>query len=253
MKKIFFAAFILSGCTSFFACKKEAAVIASSSSYESITANPGTVTGKATDSFGNILQGVDITVEHTVWLGTYLYATTNKKGKYSIIIPSDPAGDWTAKARYSKKAYGQTYLFDMQGNTDPFAQTEATVRNFKWKLSGKKPGTNSYYGAHVDLYPFGTDAEMNKIKIVFTPLDSTLIDRSPAISFERNVEDVAGTFMVKDIPIGRYSIKAKYPDKKLYLDNRHDDKGPAVKKPVVFGKYGFLGDTEYNIEFWVSE
>jgi len=37
------------------------------------------------------------------------------------------------------------------------------------------------------------------------------------------------------------------------LDNRNDDKGAAVNKKVIFGKYGFLDDTEYNIEFWVSE
>jgi hypothetical protein len=252
MKKILLGVFILSGCASFFACKKEAVAV-SSSSYESIAGNPGTVTGKATDSRGNVLQGVDVTVEHTVWLGTYLYATTNSKGKYNIAIPSDPAGDWTAKARYSKTAYGNTYFFDMKGDTSSFTRAEATVRNFKWVLSGKKPGTNTYYGAHVDLYPFGTDAQMNKVKVVFTPIDSTLIDGSPAVSFERYVEDVAGTFMVKDIPIGRYSIKAAYPGKKLYLENRHDNKGPAIKKTVVFGKYGFLGDTEYNIEFWVSE
>jgi hypothetical protein len=81
------------------------------------------------------LKGVNVTVEHTVWLGTYLYATTNAKGKYSIAIPNDPAGDWIATARC----------------------------------------------------------------------------------------------------------------------NRHNDKGAAVKQTVVFGKYGDLGDTEYNIEFWVSE
>ncbi|MBV9961422.1 MAG: hypothetical protein JO072_04175, partial [Parafilimonas sp.] len=89
--------------------------------------------------------------------------------------------------------------------------------------------------------------------IEFTPIDSTLIDGSAALAFEGKVENVAGTYMVKDVPIGKYSIKAKYPGKKLLLDNRHDDKGAAVKQTVVFGKYGDLGDTEYNIEFWVSE
>ncbi|HEX5150238.1 MAG TPA: carboxypeptidase-like regulatory domain-containing protein [Parafilimonas sp.] len=253
MKKNFFGVFILSGCALFFGCKKEAVVVSSSSYNESITGKTGTVTGKATDSRGNVLQGVEVTVEHTVWLGTYLYATTNNKGKYNISIPSAPAGAWTAKARYSKDAYGKTYLFDMKGDTASFTRAEATVRNFKWVLSGKKPAPKTYYGAHVDLYPFGTDVQMDKIKIIFTPVDSILIDGSPAISFERYVEDVAGTFMVKDVPIGRYSIKAAYPGKKLYLENRHDNKKPAIKKTVVFDKYGFLGDTEYNIEFWVSE
>jgi len=251
MKNIFAPVLILLTSISFTACRKEAFPV-QSSSYESAARKAGTVKGKAADSRGNPLQGVNITVEHTVWSGTYLYATTNSNGKYSIAIPSDPAGDWTAKARYSKKAYGQIYLFDMAGNTASFSKADSAIRNFTWKLSGKKQG-GGYYGAHVDLYQLGTDAQMDKITIVFTPIDSALIDGSPAVAFEKKVEDIAGTFMVKDVPIGRYSIRAKYPGKKLYLENRHDDKGAAVKKTVVFGKYGFLADTEYNIEFWVSE
>ncbi len=251
MKKIFLPAFILCVGTSFTACKKDGFAV-QSSSYQSVSANAGTVTGLVKDSHGNPLQGVNITVEHTVWQDTYLYATTGSNGKYSITIPADPAGDWMAKAKYSKKAYGKTYLFDMAGNAAPFTHADSARRNFTWKLSGKKP-TGGYYGAHVDLYQLGTDAQMNKITIVFTPIDSTLIDGSPAVSFERHVENVAGTFMIKDIPIGKYSIMAKYPGKKLYLENRHDNNNPALKKTVVFGKYGYLAETEYNIEFWVSE
>jgi len=242
---------ILSG-SLFSACKKDSVAL-ESSSYQSAITKTGIVTGKASYASGSALQGVKVTIEHTVWVGTYISATTNNKGKYTANIPAAPAGNWTAKAKYSKTAYGQSYDFDMDGDITSFKSIDGAVRNFTWKLSGKKPGTDSYYGAHVDLYQWGTDAQMDKIKIVFTPVDSTLIDGSPAVSFERKVEDVAGTFMVKDVPIGKYTIKAKYPGKKLYLQNRHDDNKPALKKPVVFGKYGYLGDTEYNIEFWVSE
>jgi hypothetical protein len=60
--------------------------------------------------------------------------------------------------------------------------------------------------------------------------------------------------MVKDIPIGKYSVKAIYPGKTLLLENRHmDNDDAAIDKQVVFGKNGNLGETEYNIEFWVSE
>lgn len=250
MKNIFMI-LILSG-SIFTACKKDTVALRSSSNQSAI-AVPGTVTGKATTLSGYALQGVKVTVEHTVWAGTYVSATTNQMGKYTINIPAQPAGDWTAKAMYSKTAYGWQYDFDLDGDTTYFKRANGAVRNFVWKLSGQKPGTTSYYGAHVDLYALGTNAQMDKIKIVFTPIDSVLIDGSPAVSFVRQVEDVAGTFMVKDVPIGKYSIKANYTGRKLYLQNRHDGKAPAVKKTVVFGKYGYLADTEYNIEFWVSE
>jgi len=73
------------------------------------------------------------------------------------------------------------------------------------------------------------------------------------VSIERSIQDVAGTFMATDIPIGKYTVKAVYAGKTLLLENRHDDNGPAVSKEVIFGKNGTLGETEYNIEFWVSE
>jgi hypothetical protein len=237
----------------FINCKKETPGVVAANQSSLLIATTGLVKGTAKDAQGNVLKGVKVTVEHTVWLGTYLYAETNNKGRYSISLPETPAGDWTAKAQYQKAAYGRRYLFDMAGDTASFAQTDSVKRNFVWKLSGKKPGANSYYGAHVDLYPFGTDVQMNKVKIIFTPTDSTLIDGSVAASFERYVQDVAGTYMVKDVPIGKYSITAKYPGKKLYLQNRHDGKNPALNKAVVFGKYGNLAETEYNIEFWLSE
>jgi hypothetical protein len=80
-----------------------------------------------------------------------------------------------------------------------------------------------------------------------------LIDGSPATAFERNVENVAGTFMVKDIPIGKYTVKAVYPGKTLFLKSKRNPDVEAINKTVVFGKYGYLADTEYNIEFMVSE
>jgi hypothetical protein len=253
MKNILSLVFIFFFSSAFMACTKNAEISHAAASAENQTATAKTVSGTVTDSRGNPLAGVQITIEHTVWQGTYVRAVTNSKGKYKITIPVNPAGSWTAKAKLTKKAYGQQYVFDLDGNSAPFTQTQSVTRNFTWKLSGQKPGTDSYYGAHVDLYQWGTDANMTKVKVVFTPIADTLIDGSPAISFERLVEDVAGTFMAKDVPIGKYMIKAKYPGKILYLDNRHNSGNPKVSKQVIFGKYGFLAETEYNIEFWLSE
>ena len=80
-----------------------------------------------------------------------------------------------------------------------------------------------------------------------------LIDESPAVTIERSIEEVAGTFMVKDIPIGKYSVKALYPGKTLLLDYRNNNGTPEICETVVFGKYGYLAATDYNIGFWISE
>jgi len=216
----------------------------------------GMVTGIVTDAKNLPVKGANITIEHTVWNNSYLFASSNSEGKYEVSLPNDPAGDWTAKAQLTKSAYGQIYKFDLDPDkTDPFSKASGAIRNFKWKISGQRPGGTGYYGAHVDLYTFGADVDMTKVKLLFTPYpgETNLIDGTVATAFERPVEDVGGTFMVKDIPIGKYMIKALYNSKTLLLNNRHLDDDKGETKLVIFGKNGYLGETEYNIEFYVSE
>jgi hypothetical protein len=235
---------------SFCSCKKDDSTIAPASSKSNM------VTGKITDARGYFIPGAEIVSEHTVWYNTYAKGISDAAGLYKITIPAEPAGSWSAKAQISKAAWGQTYIFDLAADKqDPFTAAQGAERNFIWKLSGQRSGTDTYYGAHVDLYQFGVSVPMDEIKLIFTPFpgETTLIDGSPAVAIERNIEDVAGTFMVKDIPIGKYSVKAVHPGKRLLLDYRHNSGNPEISKTVVFGKYGYLAATEYNIGFWISE
>jgi hypothetical protein len=216
----------------------------------------GTVSGVIIDAKNLPVQDARITVEHVVWYNSYLFASSDHEGKYQVWLPDDPAGDWTAKAQLTRTAYGQTYKFDLEPDKiEAFNNTSGAVRNFKWKLSGQRPEGTGYYGAHVDLYPFGTDVDITKVKLSFIPFpgETSIIDGTVAAPFERPVEDIAGTFMVKDVPIGKYIIKAVYADKKLLLNNRHSDDDNEEGKTVIFGKYGYLGETEYNIEFYITE
>lgn len=215
----------------------------------------GVVTGIVTDAKNLPVKGANITIEHTVWYNSYLFASSNSEGKYEVSLPDDPAGDWTAKAQLTKTVYGETYKFDLElDNAGAFNKASGAIRNFKWKISGQRPG-GSYYGAHVDLYLFGADVDMAKVKLLFTPYpgETNLIDGTVATAFEKTVENVAGIFMVKDIPIGKYIIKALYNGKTLLLNNRHLDDNNEETKTVIFGKNGYLGETEYNIEFYLSE
>lgn len=217
-------------------------------------ANPKAgVSGKITTADGRPLSNVNVILEHTVWYNRYISTTANSKGEYSTALPAEPEGSWTAKAQVERNAYGQTYRFDLHpSSSDAFTRTQAVVRNFTWKLSGDRP-SGGLYGAHIDLYAWGTDAPLNEVKLVLMPLDPALVDGSAAAPLERTVEDIAGTFMAKDIPIGRYTVKAVYGDKTLLLKNRHTENTAAPTQEVVFGKNGHLAETEYNIAFWVSE
>lgn len=219
-------------------------------------ATKGIITGRVADAQNKPLKDAKVTVEHTVWYNNYLFGTSDNDGKFQVSIPNEPAGDWTAKAQLTRTAYGQVYTFDLKPDkTDAFRKEDGAVRNFKWLLSGERPGHTGYYGAHVDLYQFATDIDMAKLKIVFSPYpgEPQLIDGTTAVAFESPITEVAGTYMVRDVPVGKYTIKASYPGKKILLNNRHEDDANEESKTVVFGKYGFLGETEYNIEFYITE
>ncbi|MBO9592532.1 MAG: carboxypeptidase regulatory-like domain-containing protein [Niabella sp.] len=238
--------------TVFAACSKNG----SGENMPEASGTAGRVSGLVTDTRSVPVKDARITIEHTVWYNSYLSGTSNNDGRYQVLLPDDPAGDWTAKAQLTRTAYGQTYTFDLDPDkTGAFNKTNGAVRNFKWKLSGQRPGGMGYYGAHVDLYAFGTDVDLTKVTLSFTPFpgEPRLIDGTTSTPFERPVEDVAGTFMVKDVPVGKYIVKAIYAGKKLFLNNRHADDTNEENKTVVFGKYGYLGETEYNTAFYITE
>src|SRR5688500_18834729 len=91
----------------------------------------GDVTGKVTDSKGAPLEGIKVVLEHTVWAGTYMLATTDAKGQYKVTLPKEPAGSWTAKAQVKRTVFDQEYTFDLAvDNTDPFTRSQVTTRNF---------------------------------------------------------------------------------------------------------------------------
>lgn len=245
MKSIFFLTFtlILSGA----ACKKEE-VSNSTSAPEK-----GTLTGKVSFANGNPLPNAKVIAEHTVWFGTSVEKVSNNNGLFSIKMPVNPAGSWTAKAQVQFSRWGQNYKADLHpGSTAAFSITDAPVRNFSWQLKGAKP-TGGFYGAHVDLYASGLTVNLEEITIKLTPLDPQLADGSTAQVIERRPEDIAGTFMIKDVPLGKYKAEAFFPGRTILLRNRHNADPAATSQTVVFGKNGFLAETDYNIEFWVSE
>ncbi len=217
----------------------------------------GVVKGRVTDAGGAPLKGASIIVEHTVWHASYVKAVTDNKGYYNLPLPAQPSGSWTIKAQIERQGYGQKYKFDLHPSTSaPFKSSDAVARDFTWKLSGPRPESKGVYGARVDLYSFGLSIPLEDVKLIFLPKEKTLIDGGPAVRIEKNVVNVAGTDMANDIPIGVYTVQAVHArtGKPLLLDNRKDGSdAPARDKMVIFGKHAYLADTEYNIEFSVSE
>jgi hypothetical protein len=83
---------------------------------------------------------------------------------------------------------------------------------------------------------------MDKVKLVFTPYPSENKLIGKHCNYSRKIRGrCCRNIMVKDIPSGKYIVKTGMM------------RAPEAEKTVVFAKYGNLGETEYNIEFWLSE
>lgn len=172
----------------------------------------GRATGKVTDTRGNPLAGAEVTIENTMVYNSSAAGVSGNDGRYSIQLPE--AGTFHASA-YIKRSYnGKTYTLDMTpDNNEPFG-IEGAVRNFTWKMSGKKPQDNDgYYGATIGINnaPGHVIVDDYNIEFTLTP-QGKLIDGSDGqvLKLHSGQPNTPTYGYLADIPLGRYTMTAVY-------------------------------------------
>ncbi|MCP3140545.1 carboxypeptidase-like regulatory domain-containing protein [Pyxidicoccus xibeiensis] len=176
----------------------------------------GYMTGRAVDARGTPLAGVKVWADNTLLYNTNAGATTGTDGTYRIDV-RQPAGTWHASATLQRQYNGRSYTFDLDPSDDSvFAGNAGAVRNFTWRLSGKRPELGSYGGfvvAYVSqlLDPAdpsrGIDSE--DIELTLTP-DGKLVDGSDGAPITKKLARTGDGDAVEDVPVGRYRITARY-------------------------------------------
>jgi len=174
------------------------------------TPTSGYVKGKVVDTKGQPIRGASIIIDNTLLTNSYLTGTTNDKGEYSIKLY---ASTWQAYAEMNVTYNGQTYKIDLHpDNTEGFSQ-QGAVRNFQWKLTGKKPlPLQGYYDATITIQetPASLLFDRENIEWTFTPV-GPLIDGSQG----QTIVTKCGAPFTDDygkirVPIGRYNVSAKH-------------------------------------------
>jgi hypothetical protein len=168
----------------------------------------GVVKGLVVDTQGKPLPNLKVVVENTVFQASYVYATTGQDGRYRAEVPN---GGWKVSVQLDRQFQGRTYRFDLHpDNANGFTGTDGAVRNFAWKLTGPRP-EGGFYGGTATVYRvLGDDGEffeMNEVELTFTP-DGPLVDGSTGQPVTGRPS--GGSDQVKDIPLGRYVITARY-------------------------------------------
>lgn len=203
------------------------------------------VKGVVKTANGSPVANAKVVIEHTVFLATYLYATTNAKGEYSSTVPN---GSWKVSVQIEKTVGGSLYKFDLHpDNADPFAGSDGAVRNFTWKLNGAKPG-GGFYGSNVAVYsdPLAGIAEQD-IELTLVP-ETTLADGSTGAVITKMLTDMGGgEYGIPDVPLAKYHITARNTATNQPLQLRLRNTGNFQPAISALFTAGFTGHTTYQI------
>ena len=217
-------------------------------------ANPviekGIVKGRVTDTRGNGIANVKLVIEHTVYYGRYVFATTDQHGYYKTSVPN---GSWQVTSQLERELNGQTYRFDLHPD-DPsaFAGTSGAIRNFTWKLQGAKPG-GGFYGSSVAIYPEpGTFPDLSELEITLIPV-GMLADGSVGAVITSSLTDIGGgEDGIPDIPIAKYRVTARNKTSNTALLIRLRNSGNYANSVEGIFKSGYTGSTQYQLVLQVK-
>lgn len=176
-----------------------------------VTAQAGVVRGVAVDTQNHPLANAEIQACSTVFYDSCVDGTTGTDGSYSLRLTSNNV--WRATGSITRSYHGATYCLPLAvDNAHSFSSSEATIRNFSWKLSGVIPGmtddhsAGSYFGA--SLYTVFDNLNQNQVRVNLVP-NGALIDGSAGSS----LSEIAGNWrsnVIGNIPIGTYTVRAEY-------------------------------------------
>jgi len=170
----------------------------------------GVVTGTIVDAAGRPLAGVRVVADNTLFYDSNVTGTTDAQGRYKLDLGRLTA-TWHMTAQVTRTYNGQQYTFDLHPDTDAsFSGLDGAVRNFDWRLTGKRPElTDGYYGgtvyAHIDIYHWPDGAEARDIEFTFTPV-GPLVDGSAARPLTLRAPDGS---RIADVPVGQYTVTAR--------------------------------------------
>lgn len=207
--------------------------------------------GSAVDTQGRPLADVEIVVDNQLLSDSNETGKTGSDGRYRIELPQI-AATWRVSATHAVEYHGKTYSFPLHPNDDSaFAGNTGGVRNFQWKLKGKRPD-GGFYGAFVVGY-----TEVGDSSIDIKDVELTLVPDGPLVDGSEG-ETVTGKFVstgdgdaVQDIPLGRYTISAKTGGAPLMIRIRNGGTSYETSITSDFdAPYGSL--SIYNLEVELS-
>ncbi|RKG82920.1 carboxypeptidase regulatory-like domain-containing protein [Corallococcus terminator] len=177
---------------------------------------PNVMKGRAVDSQGRGLAGVEVTAHNQFQSGTTVKTVTGTDGTYRLDV-SNPIGPWLANATLDRAYHAASYRFTLASEEPAtFAGNEGAIRNFTWKLTGAKQGGGTHGGIVTVYFEDPIDpanpsrvVSNSDVELSLTP-DGPLVDGSTGTAVTSQVEQTPEGYGMPDVAVGRYILSARH-------------------------------------------
>jgi hypothetical protein len=198
----------------------------------------GYAVGKVTNADGSPLKGVEIVVDNTMIYNSYALGRSDENGNYKIQLPK--VGTFMASARIKKEYNGEVYELDLDPDVYEEFSIDGAVRNFTWKMTGRRPEGEGHYGATIEINKSVTSLvyDSENIEFTLTPVGN-LIDGSKGktLKLKHGAPFSKDYGRIVDVPLGRYKMTAYY-------------NGDEGKMPLKLRKH--FSEDEYEDELTID-
>jgi Carboxypeptidase regulatory-like domain len=214
-------------------------------------ASAGVVSGRVTDTQGRPIAGATIVVNNALWFNRNIVLKSGADGSYRFELP--PSDAWyvrgTADVVFNNRTYSVELRPDFAGS---FAGKDGHVVNLQWVMTGEVPkdfGHDGYYGGSVEVDAGWDIYDLDGVTLTLTPV-GPLLDGSTGAEITRTVVGTRGSFVMRDVPMGRYTIRATLRGVPLKLLMRFTP--DYVSTATVDFEPAYSGATVYGIYFAVA-
>ncbi|MEU6999217.1 carboxypeptidase-like regulatory domain-containing protein [Nonomuraea sp. NPDC046570] len=198
-------------------------------------AEAGVLKGRVVDAAGDPVAGAQIVADNQLLYNSNLVMTTDENGRYRVSTDV-PTATFRVTGTVTRSFEGRDYTMELTPHDDtPFAGTDGAVRDFTWRLTGKRSDGLGFYGSmvlfHLESYnPQNPEVFLQDEDVVLTLTpQGPLIDGSPGEVITRRAERGGDGSGVLDVPIGRYEITAEHLGNPLRIRLRDTGEyGPSV-------------------------
>lgn len=190
-------------------------------------------------------------INNALWFNRNIVLKSGADGSYRFVLP--PTDAWYVRGTTDVVYNGRTYTIELRPDfSASFPGTEGHVVNLEWTMTGAVPddyATGGFYGGDVQMDAGPGMFILEGVTLTLTPV-GTLLDGSTGKVIAHTVSERVGFIRLRDVPMGRYTIRATLHGTPLLIRKRYamafEANVDADFEPV------YEGATAYGLYFAVT-